>query len=186
MQDIYHYQLSLSLLDSYFPDENVCLNFSKSTKLQISKICSAALSVPGQSIRTYVQPAKPLHGFHKHCGLFDISSGTAQKHFQCRMTFLTKPDPLPASLPLGIGPHTPTFGASLPILSPLLRIPNPSPDLANFAFQIALESFHFFPSPPKPPSSQLLWSLPWTLTSTSSSSISPLQFILPIIITIIF
>lgn len=33
MQDIYHYQLSLSLLDSYFPDENVCLNFSKSTKL---------------------------------------------------------------------------------------------------------------------------------------------------------
>ena len=75
------------------------------------------------------------------------------------MTFLTKPDPLPASLPLGIGPHTPTFGASLPILSPLLRIPNPSPNLVNFAFQIALESFHFFPSPPKPPSSQLLWPL---------------------------
>lgn len=23
MQDIYHYQLSLSLLDSYFPDENM-------------------------------------------------------------------------------------------------------------------------------------------------------------------
>lgn len=72
------------------------------------------------------------------------------------MIFLTKTDPLPASLPLGIGPHPPTFGASLPILSPLACIPNPSPNMANFAFQVSLESFHSFPSPPKTPSSQLL------------------------------